>query len=508
MTETTEKIVPNAGYKCKLDARHRKDVHYQMNKNFGAAKVAYNWCRKEHLRRYHEDWMPVRDEKIKELQEKYTEVVSDEDNFKKFTKSYRSIMKNYKKEKSVLKQKLKELRGEYDNSDSFFSYLSEYDEFFKATSDLRKQPSAKEFRQFVKENEDFSWIKEADSKCIDDAIYVRYSNAYSKFIDGTAKKRKLKKGKIARYPQDYGFPSYQDKIDSYQGCLGINPIIVDKHQVKIPKVKRPINICHSRELPEGDFTKKYVTFSTDGIDYFVSFKCFKEVTPLSSPQSPILGVDTGLENLATLSDGTVVTNPSVTDKVQKLFELQRKVDRAISKARNAEVARQENLTGNKLTKKEAGKIHTYKMRKLERKSRRIRIKINDFMESQMKLTAYEIVMTNPKGIIFKKEDNQNDARKKVGGKKGKNIARKKQLTPISKFKSILANAAKRRGIPVKETADVSFVLNTCSFCGYTDESRALCKDKVFICPQCGQQVPRAVNVSNNLETLWGVAKDI
>lgn len=456
MTETAEKIVPNAGYKCKLDARHRKDVHYQMNKNFGAAKVAYNWCRKEHLRRYHEDWMPVRDEKIKELQEKYTEVVSDEDNFKKFTKSYRSIMKNYKKEKSVLKQKLKELKSEYDNSDSFIGYLSEYDEFFKDTSDLRKQPSAKEFRQFVKENEDFSWIKEADSNSIDDVFYSRYKSAYKAFLRGTARTSEKKEDENGneiprKYPEDYGFPTFAKKISATVVRFpATRAVLYGRHMVRLPKIKNPIKVAHDRELPEGDFNDSYATVSYDGIDYYLSFRVHHESEPLNKIQSPILGIDTGLKNIVTLSDGTYVENPVNSGKVKELLDAQDRVKSRISILKNKLAKEIEEKEGKKLSQKEIYRLTSKRIKRLTLTEKRIRIKVNDYLEHQMKLVGHEVAMTNPKGIIFKKNDNGNKFKKKFGGRKGKNFAKKKQRTPIYKFKSIIANAARRRGIPVRE----------------------------------------------------------
>lgn len=457
MTETTKKIVPNAGYKCKLDARHRKDVHYQMNKNFGAAKVAYNWCRKEHLRRYHEDWMPVRDEKIKELQEKYTEVVSDEDNFKKFTKSYRSIMKNYKKEKSVLKQKLKELKSEYDNSDSFIGYLSEYDEFFKATSDLRKQPTYTEWNKHVAESgKDLEWVKEAEAMAMVSAIFVQYKFAYERFLSGVAKfsdKKEDKEGnKIPRkYPEDYGFPAYKKRLESVTTHLpSVRATDRDRHWVRLMKIKQPVKICHGRQMPEGNYEDAYITISYDGIDYYASFKEYKENTSVQGPQSPILGIDTGLKNIVTLSDGTYVENPANSGKVKELLDAQDRVKSRISILKNKLAKEIEEKEGKKLSPKEIYRLTSKRIKRLTLTEKRIRIKVNDYLEHQMKLVGYEVVMTNPKGIIFKKDDNENKFKKKFGGKKGKNFAKKKQRTPIYKFKSIIANAARRRGIPVRE----------------------------------------------------------
>lgn len=457
MPETNEKIVSNAGYKCKLDARHRKDVHYQMNKNFGAAKVAYNWCRREHLRRYHEDWMPVRDEKVKELQEKYTEVVSDGENFKKFNKSYRAIMKKYKKEKSVLKQKLKELKGEYDNSDSFVGYLSEYDEFFKATSDLREQPTYTEWNKHVAESgEDLEWVKKADSMVIASVLYSQYKFAYDRFLSGVSKfsdKKEDRDGNEVprRYPEDYGFPAYKEHLESVTTRLPKSSAIdVDHHLVKLAKIKKPVKVCHGRQMPKGNYEGAYITISYDGIDYYASFKEYKEDTVLQGPQSPILGIDTGLKNIVTLSDGTYVENPANSGKVKKLLDAQDRVKSRISILKNKLAKEIEEKEGKKLSQKEIYRLTSKRIKRLTLTEKRVRIKVNDYLEHQMKLVGYEVAMTNPKGIIFKKDDNENKFKKKFKGKKGKNFAKKKQRTPIYKFKSIIANAARRRGIPVRE----------------------------------------------------------
>lgn len=451
MSTETEKITPNAGWVGKLDLKRNKEAREQFKKNLEAARAAYNWVRYEHLRRFHEIWEPIYKAKRECLQQHFP----DQEDF-------------VKEELKAFSKKVK----------------------FK----VWKTPNYTDFMNMVKADmERWGWIKEADSNAINAAIRDSYEKgAFSKFLKGTSKLREMKRGRIPRYPEDYGFPAYKKSINSFSTRISPNGISFYSNSLKVPKVKKLVKICHGRRLPDIPPKDRYVTISFDGFDYFVSIKHFIDSIEMPENKTSIIGVSTGLAVLATLSDGIEVPNPAKSEKLKKLEIKKRNLQRYMDELMNGRSANFKDLEHNK-----KWACTSKRVRKVQKHIRRLEISINDYKDYQMKLAANKIVSQNPEGIILRKDDV-----KKM--QKNKRFSSMLQQAGMYKFKMILVNAAYRRGIEVRETEKYVKTTITCNHCGYEHTVMQDVSRRVFNCPNCGMKAGRAFNAASNIEELWAL----
>lgn len=138
----------------------------------------------------------------------------------------------------------------------------------------------------LKKEEKFEWMKEINSQSLQQSLR-HLDAAYNKFF------RKQTK-----------FPRFKCKFDR-QSFTVPQTISVEDGRLWIPKFKKGIKINLHREI-EGKILFATLTKSTTN-KYYVSITCEIEYQPFDKTRSHV-GIDTGIKDLAILSDGKVYEN--------------------------------------------------------------------------------------------------------------------------------------------------------------------------------------------------------
>lgn len=175
----------------------------------------------------------------------------------------------------------------------------------------------------LKKREETPWLKEADSMALVNSLRD-LDRAYENFF----KKR-------AKYPR---FKSKHSHSQSYRTNNVHNGIrIVDK-RIKLPKIGF-VKIKQSRTF-DGRILNATVSHTSSG-KYFVSLCVETDKEKLiSTNDGKQIGIDVGLKEFYTDSNGNIIANPRVLKKLsKKLAREQRRLSHKMPKSRNREKAR-------------------------------------------------------------------------------------------------------------------------------------------------------------------------
>lgn len=181
----------------------------------------------------------------------------------------------------------------------------------------------------LKKEKDFDWLKEINSQSLQSAIR-NLDSAYKNFFNKQNK-----------------FPRFKSKYDKQSFKIPQN-ILVDDGKLIIPKFKEGIKINLHREI-EGEILFATITKSTTG-KYYVSITCEVYHKPFDKTGLKV-GIDTGIKNLAILSDGKTYENIKVLKSKLKKLKYQQ---RQLSKKQKGSNSRQKqkiklSLTHEKIT---------------------------------------------------------------------------------------------------------------------------------------------------------------
>lgn len=175
----------------------------------------------------------------------------------------------------------------------------------------------------LKKRENTSWLSEADSQALQNSLRD-LDRAYQNFF----KKR-------AGYPR---FKSKHSHSQSYRTTnINNNVRIVDK-KIRLPKLGF-VKIKQSRTF-EGRILNATVSHTASG-KYFISLCVEMDKEKLiSANDGKQIGIDVGLKEFYTDSNGNTVANPRVLKKLsKKLAREQRRFSHKMPKSRNREKAR-------------------------------------------------------------------------------------------------------------------------------------------------------------------------
>jgi putative transposase len=158
----------------------------------------------------------------------------------------------------------------------------------------------------LKKEEGFDWLKEINSQSLQSSIR-NLDSAYKNFFN-----------------KQNQFPRFKSKYDRQSFKIPQN-VLINNERLIIPKFKEGIKIKLHREL-EGEILFATITKSTTG-KYYVSITCEVNCKPLDKTGSSV-GIDTGIKDLAILSDGKTYENIKVLKyKLKKLKYEQRQLSK-------------------------------------------------------------------------------------------------------------------------------------------------------------------------------------
>ena len=182
------------------------------------------------------------------------------------------------------------------------------------------------------------WNHNKDELAVDDDGVIWWAEnskeAYSHGVESLAKglSNWVKSRKGTRKGRRVGFPKFKSKNKSTQrfayatGSFGL--IDGDPKALKLPRIGR-VHCMEDVSARVGDARVLRMTISRLAGRWYASLTIEREDEPIKqSPKDGTVGVDLGIKNLATLSDGTVFENPWYLKKSeQKLKRAQQALNR-------------------------------------------------------------------------------------------------------------------------------------------------------------------------------------
>lgn len=284
----------------------------------------------------------------------------------------------------------------------------------------------------------------------------RLDKSFKRFFDG------LKKGVRVGFPRFKAENRFRSFCYPQSGFRVVN----DGSHIRLSKIG-DVKLRLSRPV-EGKVKTCIVIKDVD--QWFVVLTCEQEQKKQTQTNKPSVGIDVGIEKLATLSDGSIIENPRTLVKTQaKLAKAQRS-----------------------LSKKKKGSSNRAKQRiKVAKLHRKIRRQRDDFMHktsTYLAKTYGEIVFEdlNVKGML-------------------KNHCLAKHISDASWNKLIQLTTYKAEsagGRVVK--VDAKNTSQNCSGCG--EKVSKTLADRIHCCPFCGLEMDRDLNAAINIKNRAGSAR--
>ena len=315
-----------------------------------------------------------------------------------------------------------------------------------------------ERRNYIDIKREFNAVKRDKFPWCSDLSQNASKNAIHNFGDAVTRWRS----------QQNSCPVYKNRSGkcSYQADNGEGTVDVYKKRIHLPK----IGWVRMREELRytGKITKVVVSKRNDM--WFVSITVrrldsnnYKHQPPLYNDKPPI-GIDVGINTLATCSDGTTYDNP------RPLKRYERKLARA----------------NRRLSRRLKGSQNYYKAKDM---LSTVHYRIACIREDAHHQATIRIVRrASAIGIETLKVTNMLKNRK---------LAKALADSAFGGFLTKLKYKAQRRNIPITEAPQFFASSKTCSSCGHKKAELTL-SDRVFDCLQCGISIDRDLNAAINL----------
>lgn len=241
-------------------------------------------------------------------------------------------------------------------------------------------------------------------------------------------------------------------------------------------------LCKKNNIPKHDVVYYNATISTDGINFFLSVNTESKIPIEFDHNNEAIGIDLGLKNFATLSDGTVYNHPNLIKINRRRKHFNRLVERdRLVREKMAEEAK---------TKPEAIKW-TKGMIKRYNSYKKACIKRHNIIDTSLHQITTAIVKKQPSAIVIETLDVKEMIRNKY---------LKKEVCEASfyKFKEYLSYKCENENIPLIKASMWYPSSKLCSNCGNKYE---VGRANIYKCPVCGLSINRDLNAALNLKKL-------
>ena len=316
---------------------------------------------------------------------------------------------------------------------------------------------SKYFHNELLKDEQYSWLKEENTKIMKQSIRQMLS-AYDKF-----------------FKQHNGFPKFKSKKDKQSALFPLEAIskknTFESRKITLTQPLKDIrfrcsDLNHNRLRQYRDGIRSATLSKTKSGNFFLSILIElpnKEVVKFNLTDEHV-GIDLGVKDFVITSDGEVFENKHFyKSQEQKIAKLQ-----------------------CQLSKKQKGSNNRNKVRiKLAKAFEKLNEQKENYIHSVVNelLTYYD--------VIFMEDLNVS------GMLKNHKLAKAIQEVGFYRFKSILVDKAFNNGKQVIFVDRFYPSSKTCSVCGYKKHDLKL-SDRVWICPQCGEHHDRDINAAMNI----------
>ena len=167
-----------------------------------------------------------------------------------------------------------------------------------------------------------------------------YSEAFRDLARGFSNWSQSRKGK--RKGKRVGFPKFKSKNTTMRFAYSTAftaPAACDPYGLKLPRIGRVHCMENVYKRVDGAHLIR-ITVSRRAGRWYASLTVEREPTATQAPKGGAVGVDLGVKNLATLSDGTVIPNPrALNAKLRTLRKAQQSLSRKVKGSARREKAK-------------------------------------------------------------------------------------------------------------------------------------------------------------------------
>ena len=292
-----------------------------------------------------------------------------------------------------------------------------------------------------------------------------YSGGLRDLARGFSNWSKSRKGK--RKGRRVGFPKFKSKRTAMRFAYSTAftaPTESDPYGLKLPRIGRVHCMENVHERVNGAHIVR-VSVSRRAGRWYASLTVEREPTVNPAPRGGAVGVDLGVKNLATLSDGTVIPNPRALGAKLK----------ALRKAQQA------------LSRKTVGSVRREKARG---RVARLHVRVADVRADAInKATAmiaqnYSVVCVEDLHV--------------AGMVKNRHLARSVSDAALGEFRRQLDYKTTRSGAVLRVVDRWYPSSKTCSNCG-TVKAKLSLSERTFNCDACGLSIDRDLNAAINIK---------
>ena len=385
--------------------------------------------------------------------------------YKKLIERMRKLLKSFKTEINPTEEQKVRIRKTIGTCRFIYNfYLAHNKELHESG---KKFMSSSQFRvwlnnEFLPSHPEYSWIKEAYSKSVTQAVNAGQT-AFTRFFNHKSAFPKFKK---------------KGRSDVKMYFVRNNPkdCLCERHRIKIPSLGW-VRIKEKGYIPttkDGYVIKSgHVSIKADR--YYVSVLIEIPDRRIASHSSKGIGIDLGLKDFAIVSNGKTYKNINKSAKLKKLEKKLVREQRSLSR-------KYENLKKGESTQKRNIQKQRLKIQKLHHRIDNIR---TDYINK----TIAEIVKTKPSHITI---EDLNVS----GMMKNRHLSKAVASQKFYEFKTKLQAKCKENGIELRIVDRWFPSSKTCHCCKSIKKDLKL-SDRLFRC-DCGYIEDRDFNAALNL----------
>ncbi|MDM0468344.1 transposase [Clostridium perfringens] len=320
--------------------------------------------------------------------------------------------------------------------------------------------------EYIPNNQEVKWIKEASSKATKQAI-MNGDKAFRDFF---------KKAK--------GFPKFKKKknqdVKAYFPKNNKTDWTLERHRVKIPTLGW-VRLKEFGYIPINSVVKSG-TVSQKADRYYVSILVEDDYIEVSKSTNEGVGIDLGVKEFAVCSEGSKFKNINKTSTFKKVEKKLKREQRKLSRKYESLKIRNKNIKEGRATGQNIQK-QIVKVQKLHQRLTNIRT-------NYINKTVSKIVKQKPSYVTIE------DLNVK-GMMKNKYLSKAIASQKFFEFKTKLMSKCKQNNIELRIVDRFYPSSKTCSNCGKIKKDLKL-SDRIYKC-DCGFTIDRDLNASINLK---------
>ena len=292
-----------------------------------------------------------------------------------------------------------------------------------------------------------------------------YSMGLRDLAQGFSNWSKSRKGQ--RKGKRVGFPRFKSKNTTMRFAYSTGftaPKASDPYGLKLPRIGRVHCMENAYRLVNGARFIR-ITVSRRAGCWYASLTVEREPVAKPAPKGGVVGVDLGVKNLATLSDGTVIPNP-------------RALGASLKTLRKAQQA---------LSRKVKGSVRREKARE---RVARLHARVADVRADAINKATTMIAETY--SVVCVEDLNV------AGMVKNRHLARSVSDAALGEFRRQLEYKTTRSGAVLRVVDRWFPSSKTCSNCGIVKDKLSL-SERTFNCDMCGLSMDRDLNAAINIK---------